>query len=225
MDYAFSVCNGFYEKLIEAGHTCAFYYANDDCWERDLRSATLGGEDTNYGDTVDLFFMNTHGGIDNSGNHYLHYNNPVDNFHGNLTNMRLGDDYNLEWLLIKACSLVDLNNVGAVWDMFQRLHIFCGSWDKMWSGPTTDEVGEDVAQNLIDGEPVYNAWIDGVSDWWEDNHPIVIAAERSETWDGINEPDWANTTLFRDHLLGHGETVEDIWPDQKAWLSYIYAEG
>jgi hypothetical protein len=85
-------------------------------------------------------------------------------------------------------------------------------------------VGEDVGDNLTDGDTVKDAWIDGVSDWWVDNHPIVVSAERLSTWNGGNY-DWPNTTLDRDHLWGHGTTVSDILPADKYWLSWSWAEG
>ena len=94
----------------------------------------------------------------------------------------------------------------------------------MWDGITTDEVGEDVGNNLADdGDLVSSSWIDGVSDWWVDNHPIVIAAERKETYNGGNF-DWPNTTMYNDHFWGHG-TNSDIFPGDMYWLSWRWAEG
>lgn len=66
--------------------------------------------------------------------------------------------------------------------------------------------------------------IDGVSDWWADNHPIVISAERASTWNG-GAPNWSQTTLNRDHFWGHGATVSDISTADKFWLSWRWAEG
>jgi hypothetical protein len=88
----------------------------------------------------------------------------------------------------------------------------------------TDEAGEDVGGNLTEGDPVSRSWIDGVSDWWIDNHPIVVAAEREETWNGGNFL-WSLTTMDRDRFWGHGTTMPDIPPNELYWLSWRWAEG
>lgn len=180
------------------------------------------GIDDDWADDVDLFFILTHGKND-AGNALLTYNVHHNAWLGNSARWNLGTD-NLEWLLVYGCHTVDLGNPLSFWHIFQRLHQFCGSWETMWDGHTTDEVGEDIADNLTDGDRVADAWIDGVSDWWLDNHPIVISAERSETFNGGNF-DWPNTTLERDHWWGHGTTVGDILPGQLGWLSWQWAEG
>jgi hypothetical protein len=222
LTYVFNICNGLDRELRNAGHTRRFYWANRDCWEIDLHSSGLGGADDDWADDVDLFFILTHGNND-AGNAILAYDIKINEWIGNSGNWRLGN-VNCEWLLIYGCKTVDLANPLSFWDVFQRLHQLCGAWDNMWDGVTTDEVGEDVGDNLTDGDTVVTSWIDGVSDWWVDNHPIVIAAERESTWNG-GAPLWASTTMNRDHLWGHGTTVGDIFPASKFWLSWRWAEG
>jgi hypothetical protein len=95
---------------------------------------------------------------------------------------------------------------------------------KRESAPPADECGEDVGDNLTSGKTVCESWIDGVSDWWVDNHPMVAAAEVAATYNSGNF-DWPNTTLDRDHFWSHGTTVADIWPADKYWLSWQWAEG
>lgn len=223
LTYIFNICNGFDEELRDAGHTRRFYWAERDVWEIDLRDRTVGGIDDDWADDVDIFFISTHGGYwDDEG--HLAYDVNRNSWVGDSSNWRLGDNWNLEWLLIYGCHTVDRNNPLAHWNVFQKLHAFCGAWGDMWDGITTDEVGEDVGDNLTDGKTVKSSWIDGVSDWWVDNHPIVIAAERQSTWNGGNF-DWSNTTLYRDHFWGHGTTVGDISAGDKYWLSWWWAEG
>jgi len=222
LTYVFNICNGLDEQLRGAGHTRAFYWANTDCWEIDLRSTTMGGIDDDWSDDVDLFFLLTHGRHD-EGVASLLYNVRVNEWTTTSSTWRLGND-NLEWLLVYGCHSVDRGNPVSFWDIFRRLHQFCGAWGDMWDGITTDEVGEDVGDNLTDGDTVVESWIDGVGDWWVDNHPIVIAAEREATWNGGNF-DWPNTTLDRDHFWGHGTTVADIFPSDLFWLSWQWAEG
>jgi Family of unknown function (DUF6345) len=52
LTYVFNICNGLDEQLRDAGHTRAFYWANNDCWETDLRSSGMGGDDDNWADDV-----------------------------------------------------------------------------------------------------------------------------------------------------------------------------
>ena len=222
LTYVFNICNGLDEALRDAGHTRAFYWANDDCWEIDIHSSTMGGIDDDWVDDVDLFFILTHGN-NVGGNAILAYNVNRNQWLANSSNWRLGND-SIEWLLVYGCKTVDLGNPLSFWNMFQRLHEFCAAYGNMYDGITTDEVGEDVGNNLTDGDSVVTAWIDGVSDWWVDNHPIVLCAERQTTWNGGNF-DWPNTTLNRDHLHGHGATVGDIFPADLFWLSWQWSEG
>jgi hypothetical protein len=223
LTYIFNICNGFDEELRDAGHTRAFYWAETDCWEKDLRDVSLGGSDREWSDDVDLFFISTHGGFWDGRGH-LAYDTETDKWLGDQNDYRLGDDWDLEWLLVYGCDTVNRDDPLHLWDIFQRLHQYCGAYDTMWDGTTTDEVGEDVGDDLTDGETVTSSWIDGVSDWKVDNHPIVVSAEAESTWNGGNI-DWANTTQARDHLWGHGTTVADIGPAEKSWLSWHWAEG
>ncbi|HYZ96462.1 MAG TPA: DUF6345 domain-containing protein, partial [Nitrososphaeraceae archaeon] len=75
LTYVFNICNGLDRKLKDAGHIGAFYLTNDNVWETDLRdpSAGGGGDDNNWADTVDLFFILTHGNNLN-GHTTLNYN-------------------------------------------------------------------------------------------------------------------------------------------------------
>src|SRR5262245_14308878 len=182
LTYVFNVCNGLDESLRDAGHTQGFYWANTDCWEIDLRSATMGGIDDDWSDAVDLFFLYTHGTTE-EGVAKLAYNKKVNEWLTTSSTWRLGN-ISIEWLLVYGCHTVDLDNLAPFGDIFRRLHEFCGAWGDMWDAYTTDEVGEDVGDNLTDGDTVVESWIDGVGDWYVDNHPIVVAAEVAATWNG-----------------------------------------
>jgi hypothetical protein len=223
LTYTFNICNGLDDQLRDAGHTRAFYWAETDCWEKDLRDSSLGGIDRDWADNVDLFFILTHGGFWDGRGH-LGYDAEEDKWLGDQNDYRLGNNWNLEWLLVYGCETVNRDDPLHLWDIFQRVHQYCGVYDSMWDGSTTDEVGEDVGDNLTDGKSVTSSWIDGVSDWWVDNHPIVVSAEVESTWNG-GSFDWPNTTQTRDHLWGHGTTVADVGPADKYWLSWRWAEG
>jgi hypothetical protein len=137
---------------------------------------------------------------------------------------QLGEDWNCEWVMAYSCDTVDLNNVGGIWNIFAGLHMYCGAWGLMWDGPTTDECGEDVGDNLTGGDTVAHAWIDGVSDWWVDNHPITVCVGNSATWNGGNI-NWSLSYLNRDHLWGHGNVDPDLPSNQQACILWRWAEG
>ena len=44
-----------------------------------------------------------------------------------------------------------------------------------------------------------DSWIDGVSDWAVDNHPVIIAVERQATFNNGNSI-WVETTMNNDHF-------------------------
>jgi len=62
----------------------------------------------------------------------------------------------------------------------------------------TDECGEDIANDMTDGDTVVSSWSTAARDWVGRQHPIVLSAERESTWNGGNF-DWPNTT-HRDHF-------------------------
>lgn len=48
LTYTFNGANGFDSKLRSAGHARAFYWANTDCWESDIRDTDQGGDDRHW---------------------------------------------------------------------------------------------------------------------------------------------------------------------------------
>jgi hypothetical protein len=138
-------------------------------------------------------------------------------------------DRDIEWMAVYGCKTInknDFRNKG--WSFYQnifhRLHLFLGAYDYMWDGWTTEEVGRDFADNLIDGDTVKAAWMDGVSDWWVDNHPAVISAEKKSTLKN-GKPDWPNTTMQKDKYHGRGGAQSDIDRSKLHWLGLMWEEG
>jgi hypothetical protein len=224
LTYTFNRSNGFDGKLRSAGHTRAFYWANTDVWETDIRDTDFGGDDRNWVDDVDIFWMETHGNHDEASHAVLLYDTPRTEWLANSGNWQLGENWNSEWLMVYSCDTVNRDHVGGLWNIFARMHIYCGAWGTMWDGITTDECGEDVGDNLIDGDTVCNAWHDGVSDWWVDNHPITVCVGDAETWNNGNIR-WERSYLNRDHLWGHGEVRPDLSPAQQACILWYWSEG
>lgn len=222
--YTFNMCNGLRDELEAADHTVVFYWGNTDCWETDIRDTDQGGDDVNWVDDVDLFWIMTHGNHEPDGQARLLYNTPHANWRTYSGEWQLGEDWNAEWIMAYSCHTVDLDNVPGIWNIFAGLHIYCGAWGDMWDGVTTDECGEDVGDNLTDGETVSESWIDGVSDWWVDNHPITVCVGDAATWNG-GDIDWGRSHLNRDHLWGHGEVLSDLPPNEQGCLLWRWAEG
>jgi hypothetical protein len=224
LTYTFNRCNGFDRELRHSGHVRSFYWGNTDCWETDIRDADLGGDDDNWVDDVDIFWIETHGNHTTDGQARLLYDTPHHNWRTFSGQWELGENWNLEWLMAYSCSTVDLDVVPGLWNIFARMHIYCGAWGSMWDGITTDECGEDVGDNLTDGDTVSESWIDGVSDWWFDNHPITVCVGNANTWNGGNIQ-WSQSYLNRDHLWGHGNVEPDLPPSQQACILWRWAEG
>lgn len=224
LSYTFNRCNGFDKKLRSAGHSRSFYWANRDCWETDIRDDDQGGDDANWVDNVDLFWIETHGSRTSDGQTTLFYDTPRNEWFTNSGNWRLGENWNAEWIMAYSCKTINRKKVIGLLNIFAGLHIYCGAYSYMYDGFITDECGEDVADNLTDGDTVSESWIDGVSDWWVDNHPITVCVGDDTTWNGGNIR-WNRSYLNRDHLWGHGNVEPDLPPSKIACILWRWAEG
>lgn len=224
LTYTFNRANGFDSKLRSAGHGRAFYWANTDCWETDIRDNDRGGADRSWVDDVDLFWIETHGNHTADGQALMLYDTPQTGWFTFSGDWQLGENWNAEWVMAYSCKTVDRNNVAGLWNIFGGLHIYCGAWENMYDAWTTDECGEDVAHNLVHGDTVSHAWHDGVSDWAVDNHPITVCVGDSATWNNGNIR-WDLSALNRDHLWGHGSVVPDLPPSRQACLLWRWTEG
>jgi hypothetical protein len=226
LTYTFNRCNGLDDELRAAGHTRSFYWGNTDCWETDIRDTDSGGggDDSHWVDDVDLFWIETHGNHTADGQARMLYDTQRNQWRTFSGTWQLGENWNAEWVMAYSCKTVDRNNVPGLWNIFAGMHIYCGAWDNMYDGTTTDECGEDVGDNLTDGDTVSEAWIDGVSDWYVDNHPITVCVGDSATWNGGNIR-WDRSYLNRDHLWGHGNVEPDLPPAQQACILWRWAEG
>jgi Family of unknown function (DUF6345) len=159
----------------------------------------------------------------------LSYNSKDSEWWADSKNWKLGDK-KLKWLMLHSCDTMNLGHIKALLSIFQKLHEICGSYGTMNSGHTTDEEGENIADNLTKhGKSVADAWIDGVDDWAWDNHPMIVAAENCDSVKvATGRTDWPLTTMARDHLTEPGhltEPVPDIPNSDICWLSIKWKEG
>jgi hypothetical protein len=228
LTYTFDRSDGLKSGLEGAGHVNVFYWRNTNVFETDLRDVSVGlaghqGFDDQGADAVQLFWIETHGGHDAGASPKLAYDIAAESWEGSGSTWKLGDGA-AEILMIFGCDTVGLENVIILQNIFNGLHMYCGAWDLMWDAWTTDECGEDVADNLTDGDTVSDAWIDGVSDWYYDLHPITVCVDEASVW---NDGDvrWSQSRLNREHLEGHGEVRPDLLPPDQACMLWRWAEG
>ena len=211
-----------FDKGLKKYKHIGWFLPNDYCKEKHLRDRTKNGQD--MADSVNLFFIETHGSND-KGIISLMFNNKQDNLFAHSSDWRLGQECN--WLMLHSCSTLDLNYISELLPIFQNLHEICGAYGSVNNFFTTDEMGEKLADNLTEkGKPVADAWIDSLEDWLTNNSPMVVAAENRDSIDPITGmADWSSTTMSRDHLSGHGTTVADIPNSDIYWLSVKWKEG
>ena len=158
LTYTFNRSNGFNSNLASAGHGQAFYWADQNCWENDIQDTDSGGDDRNWVDNVDIFWIETHGNHTSDGQARLLYDIPRDAWRAFSGSWQLGENWNAEWVLAYSCETAALATVTVLWNIFAGLHLYCGAYELMYDGITTDECGEDVADNLTDGDTVASAW-------------------------------------------------------------------
>ena len=108
LTYTFNRSNGFDSKLRSAGHARAFYWAETDVWETDIRDNDQGGDDRDWVDNVDLFWIETHGNHDAAGHATLLYDTPQTQWRTNSSQWQLGEDWNNEWVMAYSCDTAAL---------------------------------------------------------------------------------------------------------------------
>ncbi|MCL2779832.1 MAG: DUF6345 domain-containing protein [Polyangiaceae bacterium] len=158
---------GFYYNLI--GAQPAIQTTSDTCFN-------CGGVDS-----VDFFFMFTHGGIDPNQARFAMWDSYTRAWTGS---MRVGDNgRQAKVLATYACDTlaVDDNNFVNRWQgvLFGGLKIVVGAWDLLYDG--NDQKGTELSARLENGEPVGFAWNEAV--WYADNsnHPLAVATGANST--------------------------------------------
>lgn len=161
LPYSWARCNGFRHELDDTDQQ---YYAYNldgarDRWE--------DAADQWFVDDVDLVYANTHGGADAVESYWSMWNQDT---WAETPYMRLGDEsWQLSVLATYSCKTLKINDdlawqrMGAVFSGGLRFAL--GSHHTVWAGWTTDEVGEDFADNLQKKKSFRYSWKDGNSDW------------------------------------------------------------
>jgi hypothetical protein len=190
LEYCDDQAVGFLNSMGSHGHDKIFNWGDDNAWETDLRHPDFGGDSLNWGDNVHFYFHVDHGGNWDNILH-LSYSNPHNNCLSSSNQWRLGRKL-LKWFVVAGCEGV-LNTQGdhisAVWGgPMQGVHLvlsFIGtSHDAWW----TDDLGEDFADDINNGDTIAGSWIDRAYSFWVDDDSIAIAAGETRG-DAINRRD------------------------------------
>ena len=133
-------------------------------------------------------YTGTHGGAINDTDARLVMWNQNTRALSNTDTWRYGDEATRVSIFAQyACeTLTSSDSSGQMIDRWRGafrggLRIALGSHDKLWDSITTDEVGEDFADDLQDGKTIKWAWFDGNGDWWEDQDVKVLATGTGAT--------------------------------------------
>jgi hypothetical protein len=204
LPYTWDHCAGFNDELDDSD-TKKFYF--------DLNTTGLGfvfnDDIVDFGgvDSVDLFYIATHGGAKSSTTdaRLALWGEQMRTFS---SNWRFGDNARKVKIFSQyACETLWIDDFSfARWAPAFKggLYIATGSHDKVYAGWTTEETGEDYADDLQHGKSVKWAWLDGNSDWAADQDVAVYASSSgplSECKSRRDSMTWQNIggfTRFRD---------------------------
>ena len=186
LSYAYDRCAGFNNELDDTDNKIFYYNLHNAKWWWE------GAGDQLTLDNVHLFYASTHGGASATRSRWSMWNDGVRAFSGD---MRLGDEsHGASILSTYSCETMKLSD-GKFWTrmgpIFRGgLRYATGSHDKVYDGITTDETGEDYADNLQKGKTIKYAWKDANSDW-ATSQDLTVAATGTSA---------ANCTSRRDNM-------------------------
>lgn len=203
LHYVWERCSGFNNELDDTD-TKVYYY--------DLHGAKSWWENTNDQlgmETVNLLYASTHGGGWATQSVWAMWDQ---NQLADSLKMRLGDESNgLSIFSTYSCETLKFND-GKLWTrmgpvMRGGLRYATGSHDKLYDGITTDETGEDYADNLQDGDTIRYAWKDGNSDWATSQDVTVMATGSNKSncesrRDGMKWQNYTSYGRLRDGQIG-----------------------
>ncbi|WP_437568619.1 DUF6345 domain-containing protein [Sorangium sp. So ce542] len=187
-------CSAFNDELDDTD-TKVFYWNLQGAkpfWE--------GASDQVYVEDVNLMFTNTHGGGWTNSAVYAMWDDG-DLVHS--TDLRWGNEgHGLSIFASYACETLKYSD-DRTWHRWNAamkggLRIILGSHDEVWNSDTTDEIGEDFADNIQGGQSLRNAWKDALSDWNHDQDVTAVSfgnslADCESRRDGMT---WQNYTSY-----------------------------
>jgi hypothetical protein len=196
LSWSWNHCQGLVDELSSTD-TKKFY------WNlKDKKSRIETPNDQDLVETVDLLYLKGHGGItsDATSAWWPMWNDGVGAF---TINMALGNEaHGLSILSAHSCDTLYNGDklMSSRWKKTLRggVRYVTGAWDTMWDGWTTDEVGEDYADDLQDGLPFHEAWPDATSDWYATQYQAVLAtgADKADCLSRLYFMSWKNYDQF-----------------------------
>jgi hypothetical protein len=193
-----------YSFFKKKGWTGRFNFGNDGAWEQDFKDNDKGGTDHIYADTVDIAMYANHGAP--SG---VFFNAKYDDQKLGHGDAGWGDDYDLEWIIFDACSVLDGDSKWNWTGAFNGAHMILG-FDTI-----CHDVGdrtEKFARKALTGGVFTSSWT--VRQSW------YLAAEKTEgggtyaaTMGASNRGDCTSN----DHLHGEGSVASDASPPDYWW--------
>jgi hypothetical protein len=184
LHYSWEHCTYFNNELDDTDTKVAY---------RNLHSAKDEFEllnDENGLERGNLAYVKTHGGRSCSSAKWAMWNEDVLAYtnRNSTERMYLGnEDRMLSILSSYACWTHDIDDGDTcVWNRWAYtfkggLRISTGSHGDLWDGPTTDECGEDYADDLQGGMTIKNAWKSALEDWATDQDVAVFASGMGES--------------------------------------------
>ncbi len=173
---------GWFDDELDDTDTKVFYYNLHNAkwwWETGGDEGTL--------DNVSLFYASTHGGGWSDKSVWAMWDKDQ---LANSLKMRLGDEATgLSIFATYACETLKFDD-DKIWTRMKPifrggLRYAAGSHDKLYDGITTNETGEDFANELQHSKTIKYAWKDANSDWWVSNDVTVMAT-------GVNKSNCQN---------------------------------
>jgi hypothetical protein len=170
---------GFEAVMAAAGHHSAFAWGDGDARERDFRDRTIGGDDDDWLEAVEIAFFSSHGSTEGAVfRGYL--GSDADSCAWTSSQGRYGDVQNLAFLCLDTCESIELDAGPIdVWARsFQGLHQLLGFTGLVSDSPWTGCRGYEFGHRLAADDVVAEAWLDACYSVWLDDHPVAMAAGR-----------------------------------------------
>jgi hypothetical protein len=206
LDYAYDRCDMFVDELDDSD-TSLFNYTLK--WGESGFSSDVDDGLVSKGgvDSVDLFFVNTHGGAmqklsdgtvaPSPDARLALWKKKTRTF---ASTWRFGDNSDQARIFSQyACETLRIDDLAyGRWDQVFKggLQLATGSHDKVYDGETTDEVGEDYADNLQSGMSVKWAWFDGLWDTFIDQDVAIYASSSGSLAECKLRRDWITWQNF-----------------------------
>ncbi|MDK2889801.1 MAG: hypothetical protein PWR21_433 [Methanoculleus sp.] len=186
---------GFYDTLEgSSSWTGQFINGNDAAMERHWKDPAFGGIDSNHIDNAHLAFFVGHGWEGG-----FVFGTAADDYELNYSEARWGNT-KTDWIILGSCSTLNESTREHLEDAFEGLHSICG-FDTI--GGTHPDMGWYFAQQLMDGETIWDAWSAATDQYVFPNDGSLRSAVLAADIDG----DLSTHDCLDDHIYGYGSSI------------------